>query len=85
MTETRGKEGVAISVLEGTRVIGRLNPFWDKQMRELALSYGYPFADIKEISINTETGEISVIEKDIEADEPNETHTEVKSVVEVTA
>lgn len=47
------------------KVIGRLNPYWAKLMQGLAMHYKYPFMDIKEISINTETEEISVIEKDI--------------------
>ena len=47
------------------KVVGRLNPYWAKQIQGLAMHYKYPFMDIEEISINTETSEISVIEKDI--------------------
>ena len=48
------------------KVIGRLNPYWAKLMHRLAMHYKYPFFDIKEISINTETSEISVIKRDID-------------------
>ena len=48
------------------KVIGKLNQYWECRMKELALQYKYPFADIKEICINPETGEISVIVLDID-------------------
>ena len=62
------------------KVIGRLNRYWAKQIQGLAMHYKYPFMDIKEISINTETEEISVIELD--PDDIPQTKPEYETYVE---
>lgn len=45
--------------------VGRLNPYWNKQLRAFAVDYKHPFNDIEAIIINTRTGQVSVVEREI--------------------
>ena len=47
------------------KVIGRLNPYWEKAIREFLLFCKHPFGDIKSVRIDTVTSEIIVDEPTI--------------------
>ena len=48
---------------ETFKVVGRLNPYWHKELGRMMLFYKYPLFDIKAVKIEPATAEISVVEK----------------------
>ena len=51
---------------EAFKVVGRLNPYWNKELGKMMLFYKHPLSDIKAVKIVPSTYEILVHEKTLE-------------------
>ena len=66
MTKCELNEIEVEGICQPIKKIGRLNPYWNKKLRAFALQYKHPFGDVDRIIINTNTGELSVVERSVE-------------------